>query len=202
MPMDIRTALIEIIERAVDLVRSHAIWYELVNPENQLKYEAIFRDYEDFFESTAHAHFQAIAVIVYQLFENRKKKDTKSFPHLIDHLESKDHVFAEKLREMIEAKKSALVKLFGIRNKVYAHRNATSCPKDVFIKAQVSPGTMTTVLSLVEQMVSLLSEKVGIESEPKMRILLLQKADQARADLIRIIKVLQETPSNRVAGGV
>ncbi len=197
MPTDIRTALLEIIERSIELVKYHAIWYELVHPDNQLQYETILKDYEEFFKSTAHAHFQAIAVTVYQLFENRKKKDTKSFPYLIDLLEPKDHVFTEKLREMIEANKSVLGKLFSIRNKVYAHRNATSCPKDIFIKAQVSPGTMTTILALVEQILSLLTEKVGIESGFNMRILLLQKADRARADLIRIIRTLQETPSNK-----
>lgn len=196
---DLRAPVSELIERTVELVRSHAIWYELVNPENRSKYDVVIRDHEDFFASTAQAHFQAITIIAYQLFD--KKKGTTSFPNVILSLKPDDTALAEKLRKMIERDWPVLVRLFDVRGNVYAHRNAALRPEDVFARARISPGIMTTVLSLVEKIVSMLSEKVGIEAAIDMHMELLKRAEYARTDLRTILKLLGDTPSNRRVQG-
>lgn len=191
--VDLRTVILELIEQSIELVRSHAIWYALVQPDNRSNYEAVIRKYEDFFEATANAHFQTVIIIVYQLFD--KRPSTKSFRNVINRLESDDPSLAQRLRGMLKANLGLLKRLFELRLNVYAHRNAKLCPKDIFARVRVSPGVMTTVLALVEQMASLLAEKVGIDSATNISIDLLQRADHARADFTRIMMELQSSLS-------
>ncbi|MGH8729913.1 MAG: hypothetical protein ACREV9_17530 [Burkholderiales bacterium] len=107
------SAVREMIERVIELSRSYAIWWTLVNKQNFEKYGKVIDNHADFFEATTHSLFQGFSVITYQLFESRI--DTTSIPRLIKDLASSDPALAQQLKVAVDAKKPLLGKVFAIR---------------------------------------------------------------------------------------
>jgi hypothetical protein len=175
----------ELVERVIELARSYAIWWELVNPENRQKYQNTLTDHEDFFTSTAHAYFQSIAVMLYQLFD--KRKGTKSIHNLLTVMEPANIDLVQKLRRDIYPHWLILKKVFDIRGNVYAHRNASLSPEEVFARAKLSVNALGALVGLTEDLIAEIAEVAG--GGVKLEIIndFARRADYARGDLHLIL---------------
>lgn len=183
--MILRESVQELIEQVVELTRSYAIWWELVNVENFKKREPLIMNHEDFFAATALAHFQSITIIVYQLFD--KRPNTKSFPNLIKGFRN-----ADELAEMIKSHWPILVKVFDIRGNVYAHRNDSLHPEAVFARAKLSPEVIGSIVSLAQDIVGLLAQNVGLESKDELIVEFERRADCCCVDLQSVFDALEK----------
>ena len=180
----------ELIERVIELARSYAIWWELVNPENRQKYQNTFTDHEDFFTSTAHAYFQSIAVVLYQLFD--KGKRTKSIQNLFTAMEPANIDLVNKLRKDLYPHWQILKKVFDIRCNVYAHRNASLSPEEVFARAKLSVNALGALVGLTEDLIAEIAEVAGVGMKLEIIDDFERRADYAREDLQLILGALSK----------
>ena len=95
------SAVREMVERVIELSRSYAIWWELVEKANFERFSQVIGNHDDFFAATTHSLFQGFTVITYQLFETRK--DTTSLRTLVNSLASTDPALAAKLEAAIQS---------------------------------------------------------------------------------------------------
>src|SRR3954453_15734914 len=90
----------ELIERAIELSRRYAVWWQLSNKATFAQNEAVVNDHEDYFPTTVHALFESFVVIAYQLYERRN--DAISIPSLIDALRKSDQALSNDLTSMVD----------------------------------------------------------------------------------------------------
>jgi hypothetical protein len=185
-PMD--AAVRELIERVIELSRSHSIWWELVNDDNKGKYEMKISDHEDFFAATAHAHFLSMVVILYQLFDKRPR--TKSIRHLLDALEKTHPDEVANVRQRLDPSWPIFKKVFDIRGNVYAHRNESLAPDKVFERAGLKANALGSLIGLTQDIVALLGSLVGIDSQQALIDEFSRRADSAREDLQLVLHAL------------
>lgn len=184
------SAVREMIERVIELSRSYAIWWTLVNKQNFEKYGEVINNHADFFEATTHSLFQGFSVITYQLFETRR--DTTSIPRLIEDLASSDPALAQQLKVAVDAKKPLLGKVFAIRGNVYAHRNKSQTPESVFAAAGLSANEMQTVVAFAQDVVATLGEAAGVDAKVKLAVDIKLREDFSAEDTRLIMEALQK----------
>jgi hypothetical protein len=180
----------ELIERVIELAPSYAIWWELNNPENRQKYQNNLNDHEDFFASTAQAHFLLIAVVLYQLFD--KRKGTKSIHNIFIALEPANIDLVKKLRKDVVPRWQIFEKIFDIRGNVYAHLNASLSPEEVFARARLSVNALGDLVGLAEDLIAEIAEVAGVGVKLEIIDDFERRADYARRDLQLILGALSE----------
>lgn len=181
----------ELLERAIEVTRSYAIWWELVDVKNRSAREEVIRDHEDFFGATAQAHFLTVVVVLYQLFD--KRPGTKSIPHALGELASIHSAKVAAIRADLDPHQGILKKIFDIRGNVYAHRNASLAPELVFERAKLSVSALGGVVGAVEEAISSLAEIAGIESKDELLLEFDRRADFARDDIKYVFDALRRT---------
>ncbi len=187
-----KSSVLELIERVIELARSYAIWWELVNVENRAQRERDIQAHEDFFGATAHAHFQAIVVVLYQLFD--RNRTTKSIPNLLRRFEATDPGAVAKIKQDVAPHWLILKKVFDIRGNVYAHRNGSLSPEDVFARANLSANALGALVSVAEDAVATLGALASIDSREELIAEFERRADFARGDLRLVFVALAKHP--------
>ena len=184
------SAVREMLERVIELARSYAIWWELVEQSNFDRFSQVIANHEDFFAATTHSLFQGFTVITYQLFE--RSKDITSLRSLVDALALTDAALARKLQTDIEAKLPILKKAFSIRGNVYAHRNKSQAPEALFAAAGLTSDQMREILDLARAVVSALGESAGVEPRTDIEEEIRLREECSRDDTRRIMEVLEK----------
>ncbi|MGA7799843.1 MAG: hypothetical protein WCC36_03450 [Gammaproteobacteria bacterium] len=197
--MTIQTSAVrEMIERVIELSRTYAIWWALVNQQNFEKYRAVINGHSDFFEATTHSLFQGFSVITYQLFETRRRKrDTNSIPRLIDDLKSSDAALARQLELAVDENRPLLGNFFDIRGSVYAHRNKAKTPERVFAAAGVSAKKMQAVVALAQDLVATLGEAAGVDAKRELAADIKLREEFSAEDTRRIMEALRNHEFSR-----
>lgn len=172
----------------IELSRSHAIWWEIVQTSNSDRFSQTISDHEDYFATVTQSLFAQFIVIAYQLFERRK--DTISLRTLVDDLEATDTVLASELRAAIDDKLSLTKKAFSIRNKVYAHRNRLQTPEAVFATAGLSPDSMREIIDLARDVICALAEAANVETKAELEEEIRLREKCSREDTHLIMQAL------------
>src|SRR4030095_7155848 len=98
------------------------IWWVYKEKNSSSKYLEVLREYPQFFNNSLEAHFLAMVVELYKLFETRK--DTVNFPTLIGVIRQ-DKLLDKKLLGEVESSLTALkpiwVKITVLRSELFAH---------------------------------------------------------------------------------
>ena len=190
--METSSALLvgEMAERAIELTRIHAIWWELVNMENFDRYSTTIHLHEDFFAPTAHALFQSFTIITHQLFDDRK--GVTSLVKLTQELATSNPTLRDKLMRDVNAHQRLLRKVRIIRSNIYAHRSKTMRPVDVFAEENLTPNEMASIVHLSQRMVVALAVSAGIEDITDMTDELARREEYAVEDTRRILDALNE----------
>jgi hypothetical protein len=182
-------AVSEMLERAVELSRSYAIWWELQKKPNAKRYAAAFQDHQDYFEAIIHSLLQGFCVITYQLFERRK--DTTSVRSLIEELADSDSALAAQSRAQIDALKPIIGKVFSIRGNVYAHRNKAQKPYATFADARLKPKEMRAVVFLAQNIVASLAGAAQLGSKGEIKRDIRRRQASAILDTRHVMRALR-----------
>ena len=177
-PMTVSDPNEELTERASELTRYHEIWWQLVNRELEPVYRPVIEAYESYFETTTHALLQGFSVVAYQLFERRR--DSYSIHWLLRHLEKDQPDCVAEIRAEMDRHKPVLVKVFSLRNGVYAHRSISASSESIFSAAGITPNEMRSVVTLVQQSVARLVAANGGREATELRELFWSHATRAR----------------------
>ncbi len=111
--------------------------------------------YLGFFDTSLHAHFVALLVALYPLYETRR--DTYNIPRLLNILGKEDAIAAEALanadRLYAEAK-PLWVKVGVLRNKAFGHRSDSLTIDQIFKEAGVTPNELKRLVDLTKKLLN------------------------------------------------
>jgi hypothetical protein len=131
---------------------NYEIWWIYSYQESRNKYIKVLNNYTLFFQTSIHAHFVALVVALYRLFETRT--DTVNFTQLMKIIKRKQLIEAdgiEQIEKDIENLKPIWVKISIIRNEVFAHRNF-DLTNQTFQKAGITPTDIKAFLELSKEL--------------------------------------------------
>jgi hypothetical protein len=174
----------------VELARSHAIFWVLLDHGSRKQYSKVFGDHRDFFDATPNALFQGFCVITYALFDD-KRTDIKSLPRLINRLTS-NPALQQELRSKIDAEQRLLQKFVTFRHKIFAHRDKAKSPADWFgkiHKAQLRRD-MESVVRLAREVTCALAGATGVGKKSEVSKDILLRENYARWDTVELLKRL------------
>lgn len=180
----------ELIERAIELARRYAVWWQLSNKATVAQNEAVVNEYEDYFSTTAHALFESFVVITHQLYERRK--DTISIPGLINELARSNQTLSNVLASMVDRNKSLFAKASAIRCGVYAHRSKRRPPEVIFATARLSAREMKNIVRTTTDIVASLADAIGVDTKEGIITEIKRRDVCAREDTLLIMKALRK----------
>lgn len=190
----------EMNDRVIELSRSHAILWVFWDSENNRHYSDVIRDHHDFFYAIGSSLFQGFCVITYQLFD--KRGDVKSLPELIGYLSSLDQKLEGRLKSNIDSQRPLLDKYFSYRHKIYAHRDKSKRPWEVFgnqSKTRVK-SEMKAIVDLAQGLISALAEAAGIGKDELSENLRLRE-ENAGVDAHEVLEALEKVRLSFIAKG-
>lgn len=132
------------------------IWWLLKNKETRKKLVApLTIYYPNFFETSLHAHFVAMVVGCYRVFEIRR--DTINMSTLIHLIENEGTVarndiirFKAKMREL----KQGWIKISILRNKLFAHRSMADLKNEIWKEAGLRPNDLEWFIENSKQLLN------------------------------------------------
>lgn len=136
------------IRKSVDALRhtavvaglNYEIWWLYKGAETRPLYLERMKRYSPFFQTSIHAHFVALIVALYRLYETRK--DTHNISLILDLLEKKGALEAgvlASLRGRYDALKPLWIKVSILRNNVFGHDSLEYSEGEAFAVAQLTP---------------------------------------------------------------
>jgi AbiU2 len=181
-------ATAEAIERVVELTCCYETWRQLTNRENELIYKPVIEQYDEFFSTVIHSLLQSVSVISYQLFERRD--DTVSIISLLKTLTGSHASLVSCIKADIDLHKPLLVKVFALRNKVYAHRSNAASPKEVFQSVVITPNELGSIVSLAQKCVVALADAVGERPKDELLDEIRARSSWADQDIVNLMSAL------------
>jgi len=118
--------------------QNHDIWWVYKHKDTRSKFLDIMNHYPAFFQTSLHAHFAAMVIQLYRLFETRQ--DTISFPQLIRLLDGNSKLSDNAKRELdsfMAKAKPIWIKIGIIRSEIFAHANNEATIEESFKKADI-----------------------------------------------------------------
>ncbi len=146
----------ELRQQAIRAALNYEVWWVYRSSDTRPKYVDVMNRYTVLFATAIHAHFVAMLVALYGLYETRD--DTHSIPQLLETMRTEGKL-GENLIDAFDSKyqelKPVWVKVSMLRNEAFAHRSATYTMNEVFKRANVKPDDLRV---LVDETASLLNE--------------------------------------------
>jgi hypothetical protein len=119
---------------------NYEIWWVYKEKNSRKRFEAVLNDYPLYFETSLHAHFVAMIISLYRLYEIRK--GTINLPQLLRLLRKHSTISDQEIKSMesdINNVKPLWKKVSILRNNLFGHRSSKLADDDVWIKASVTP---------------------------------------------------------------
>lgn len=147
------------IEELRDTVRvawlNYEIWWVYKSADTRPEYLDVMNRYTLFFHTSIHAHFVALLVALYRLYETRE--DTYNIPIFIKRLREHGSIPDTELRELdalyAEAK-PLWVKVNILRNKAFGHRSKAHTASEVFAEAGVTPNELRDLAEVTRKLLN------------------------------------------------
>lgn len=134
---------------------NYEIWWVYKSADTRPEYVGTMNAYPLFFQTSLHAHFVALLVELYRLFETRH--DTYNIPGFLRLLAERGAVPREvraKLQAMYEEAKPLWVKVSILRNKAFGHRSKAHTVGEVFAEAGVKPDDLRALVEITRQLLN------------------------------------------------
>jgi hypothetical protein len=119
---------------------NYEIWWVYKEKESRKRFVDTLNAYPLFFQTSLHAHFVAMIVSLYRLYETRK--DTINLPQLLRLLKKHGTISIQEIRKMeseITQMKPLWAKVAVLRNNMFGHRSSVLDYDGVWKKASVTP---------------------------------------------------------------
>lgn len=135
---------------------NYEVWWVYKGSDTRPKYVDGMNRYSLFFQTSLHAHFVALLVALYRLYETRT--DTYNVPGLIRELRDQK-VFSEEVLEGTEKlykeeAKPLWVKVSILRNKAFGHRSNAHTMKEIFDEAGVRPDELRELVEVTKKLMN------------------------------------------------
>ena len=126
---------------------NYEIWWLYKEKESRKRFVDTLNSYPLFFQTSLHAHFVAMIIALYKLFETRP--DTVNIPKLIELLEREGSIpqtVIQRIRSEIKQIKPLWVKISILRNNLFGHRSNALDNEDIWKKANVTPNELKRLI--------------------------------------------------------
>lgn len=134
------------------------VWWVFKSRDTRPLYADAMNRYLQFFTTSIHAHFVALLMALYRLYETRR--DTFNIPSLLKIVRD-PNVFPASVFEEVDkiyARARPLwVKVSVLRNEAFGHRILDLSVEDVFGKANVTRDELKELIDLTKQLMNTLS---------------------------------------------
>jgi len=138
---------------------NYDVWWAFKNKENRERYTDTMNRYARFFTTGINAHFVALLIPLYRLYEN--KADTYNIPKLLDHLQDGGHLPPAVMIELESLKAQAMPlweKVKVLRNRAFGHRSRAHTTKELFKEAKVTPDSLKELIDISKSLLNKLSQ--------------------------------------------
>ena len=126
-------------KEAIEALLNYEIWWTYRDPDIAPMYTDILNRHSTFFTTSKNAHFVAMVLPLYRIFETRK--DSINLPRLLRKLRD-DGILPviqlDELDKQYQKLKPAWLKIATLRNEVFGHRSGDLTVEESFKKAQIS----------------------------------------------------------------
>lgn len=126
---------------------NYDIWWLYKEKESRRKFVDTLNAYPLFFQTSLHAHFVAMIISAYRLFETRT--DTVNMPQLIGLLKEEGSISQTELQHIeteIAKVKPLWVKASVLRNNLFGHRSNALDNEGIWKKANVTPNELKSII--------------------------------------------------------
>ncbi len=137
---------------------NYEIWWVYESHDTRPKYLNTMNGYPLFFQQSIHAHFVALLVALYRLYETRG--DTYNIPSLLRILRNQqalDRATLDQLDRMYNKARPLWIKVNILRNKAFGHRSVAHTVEEVFKEAQVTPNELKQLVEATKELLNELS---------------------------------------------
>jgi hypothetical protein len=157
--------------------------YDIWRKYKGKKYRKLFLDADDhyplFFQTSLHAHFVAVIVALYQLFE--KRHDTVNFHHLLFLMKQVNRFNMKEINNIerkIEKLNPLWIKISTLRNKVFGHKT-NEFNFDPWQQVKITPNNIKKMIQRCQKLLNDISRKwnrnayaYNLSAQPSTRDLL------------------------------
>jgi hypothetical protein len=119
---------------------NYEIWWVCKEKNSRTRFVDVLNYYPLYFQVSLHAHFVAMIISLYRLYETRK--DTMNLPQLVRLLKKHSSLSTQEIKSMeldINSVKPLWQKVSILRNNMFGHRSNKLDDDDVWKKASVTP---------------------------------------------------------------
>jgi len=135
---------------------NYEIWWVYKSKDTRPRYIDVMNKYGLFFQTSIHAHFVALLVALYRLYETRD--DTFNIPSLLKMLRDESRLpdaTLDFLEDIYRNKARPLwIKVNILRNKAFGHRSVAHTVKEVFEEAGVTPNELRDLLEVTKKLLN------------------------------------------------
>ena len=137
---------------------NHDIWWIYKSKDTRPKFIDVMNSYLSFFQTSIHAHFVAMVIALYRLYETRR--DTISLPKLLEIL-NRDHPLSDsamnRVADMMKKAKAIWIKVGIIRSEIFAHLNDASNIEESFKKADIEYRQFKELIDLSKRILNVVT---------------------------------------------
>ena len=142
---------------------NYDIWWVYKSKDTRPLYVEAMNRYRLFFQTSIHAHFVALLVALYRLYETRD--DTFNIPSLLTILRVEAQLPGETL-DLLEGiyeneGKPLWIKVNILRNKAFGHRSVAHTVEQVFEEAEVTPNELRDLVEVTKKLLNELTHALG-----------------------------------------
>jgi hypothetical protein len=135
---------------------NYEIWWVYKSKDTRPIYVDTMNRYNLFFQTSIHAHFVALLVELYRLYETRD--DTFNIPSLLKILKDQKRL-PNPMLELLEglykdAAKPLWIKINILRNKAFGHRSVAHTVEEVFKEAGVTPNELRDLVEVTKKLLN------------------------------------------------
>lgn len=119
---------------------NYEIWWVYKEKESRARFVDTLNDYPLFFQTSLHAHFVAMIIALYRLFETRQ--DSVNVPQLVKMIKdqaSVSEIDIQNIEAEISQIKPLWVKVSILRNKLFGHKSNALDNEEIWKEAKVTP---------------------------------------------------------------
>jgi hypothetical protein len=151
----------ELQQTMIVAVVNYDIWR--VFTDTRSKYAEAMEIYNQFFRTSIHAHFVALVIAVYRLYEtkpSRGKTDTFNIPTLLTKLTNSGDIPASVIVQLNETQSKVEPiwnKIKILRNRVFGHRSQAHTIPELFQEAAITPNELDRIIELTKSLLNTLT---------------------------------------------
>lgn len=149
----------DIIDTIIAADNNRDIWIIYKSKDTRPQFSDVMESYCGFFSTSIHAHFVAMIIALYRLFETRP--DTISFPQLIKLLKEKNRLSEgarTEIEVLMEKAKPIWINIGIVRSEVFAHSTNKRSSKESFKKAAIKIRQFKDIIDLSKTIINMITQ--------------------------------------------